>query len=163
MIVLGIDPGLARLGWSIILNELNTQKLITYGCITTSKTEETSQRLLIIYRKLEEIIKQYQPDMVCIEKLFFNTNAKTAFIVGEARGVIKICSLLHNTPVTEFTPLQIKNSIVGYGRADKSQIQNMVKVILKLDKIPEPDDTADAVAIGLAYCYYNKNLAEINK
>lgn len=159
MIILGVDPGLARLGWSIVKNNENKQKLIDYGCITTSQKDDVNKRLLIIYQKLEHIIKKYKPDIACLEKLFFNTNAKTAFIVGEARGVIKICSLLHKIPIMEFTPLQIKSTITGYGRADKNQIQQMVKTLLKLENIPKPDDAADAIAVALSYCFFNQKLA----
>jgi len=93
-----------------------------------------------------------------LENLFFNTNAKTALVVGEARGIIKICAILNKLPITEFTPLQIKNCITGYGRADKQQIQKMVKALLNLDEIPRPDDAADAVAVALTYCFYHQEL-----
>jgi len=157
MKILGIDPGLALTGWAILEKE-DRQKLIKYGCIATSKDKPANQRLLQIYQELQTIIKKYQPQVMAVEKLFFNTNAKTAFAIGEARGVIKICGILHNIPIKEFTPLQIKNSVVGYGRADKKQVQAMVKTILQLDHIPKPDDAADAVAAAITYCSYNPDL-----
>ncbi len=157
MIILGIDPGLATTGWSIIKNDYK-QELLSYGCILTSAKKEQSERLLEIYLAVEKIIKKYRPNVLCLEKLFFNTNVTTAFAVGEARGVIKICAFLHKVPLTEFTPLQIKSSIVGYGRAEKKQVQQMVKMLLHLKQIPKPDDAADAVAAGLTYCFFNHKL-----
>jgi len=157
MIVLGVDPGIALTGWSIIKKE-NKPQLISYGCIKTTKNLSQSKRFLQIYQELEKIIKKYQPQTLCLEKLFFNINVKTALAVSEARGVIKICAILNNLSITEFTPLQIKNCITGYGRAEKKQIQAMVKSLLKLKKIPKPDDAADAVATALTYCFYNQKL-----
>jgi len=157
MIILGIDPGLALTGWGVLNNE-NEPKLVEYGCIKTSKDQDSFQRLLKLYKELQKIIKKYKPEVMAVEKLFFNTNAKTAFSVGEARGVIKICAVLAKVPVTEFTPLQIKNSVVGYGRATKKQVQEMVKVQLSLQKIPKPDDAADAIAVALTHCCYKKEL-----
>ncbi|MBU0618914.1 crossover junction endodeoxyribonuclease RuvC [Patescibacteria group bacterium] len=158
MIVLGIDPGIALTGWGIVKKQAEPQ-LIKYGCIRTKKDQPLNQRLLTLYKELKQIIKQYQPQIACVEKLFFNTNAKTALTVGEARGVIKVCLAFQQLPMVEFTPIQIKNSIVGYGRADKNQVQNMVKALLKLDHIPQPDDAADAIATALTYCFYNPELA----
>ncbi len=157
MIILGIDPGLALTGWGVI-EKKDEPKLIQYGCIKTTAKFTSSQRLLLIFDQLQKIIEQFQPNVVCLEKLFFNTNAKTAMLVSEARGVIKICASLNNLKLVEFTPLQIKTTIVGYGRADKNQIQQMVKILLKLKKIPKPDDAADGIATALTYCFYNKKL-----
>lgn len=153
MIILGIDPGIALAGWAILKQEKKENpQLVDYGCIETKSSQGQDERLLQIFVDLEKVIRKYQPDVLCLEKLFFNTNTKTALIVGEARGVIRICATLNKIPITEFTPLQIKNAIVGYGRADKNQVQQMVKVLLKLKEIPQPDDAADAVAAGLTYC-----------
>jgi crossover junction endodeoxyribonuclease RuvC len=159
MRVLGIDPGLALTGWAVV-DKKNKPKLVDYGCITTRKTSESPKRLEKIFEDLQKIIKKYKPDVLALEKLFFNTNAKTAFMVGEARGVVKICGVLNKIRLEEFTPLQIKNCIVGYGRASKKQIQEMVKVSLGLSKIPKPDDAADAVAVALTYCFTNKMIAK---
>jgi len=162
MLILGIDPGLARTGWAILRKKPQPQ-LIKWGCITTSSKKKSSQRLLETYQELQAIIKVSRPQVVAVEKLFFNTNAKTAFMIGEARGVIKICAELHHLPIIEFTPLQIKNSVVGYGRADKRQVQEMVKTQLGLKEIPRPDDAADAVAVALTYCFYKKKLESDRK
>lgn len=159
MIILGIDPGLAATGWGVISKNKDV-KLINYGCISTDKKTEYNQRLLEIYQKFKTIAKKYQPAVVCIEKIFFNTNAKTALLVGEARGVAKTCAFLNRVELVEFTPLQIKMGITGYGRADKKQIQSMIKTLLKLEEIPQPDDAADAVAVALTYCFFNQNLRE---
>ena len=160
MIVLGLDPGIALTGWGIV-EKKDKPKLVAYGCIRTDKDHSQEERLLEIYQELEAIIKKHQPQAVCLEKLFFNTNVKTAMAVGEARGVMKICAVRKNIPITEFTPLQIKNSITGYGRAPKRQVQEMVKTLLSLDKIPQPDDAADAVAVALTYCFHNKDLERL--
>jgi crossover junction endodeoxyribonuclease RuvC len=160
MIILGIDPGLATTGWSIIKNN-GKQELIAYNCILTSPKKQSSERLLEIYKAVGKIIKKYKPQVLCLEKLFFNTNVTTAFAVGEARGVIKICAFLHKIPLFEFTPLQVKSSIVGYGRAEKKQVQQMVKMLLHLKDIPKPDDAADAVAVALTYCFFNKKLQSL--
>lgn len=157
MVILGIDPGLALTGWSII-EKKQPPRLIAYGCIKTTQDRPQDKRLFQIHQELQKIIKKYQPQMICLEKIFFNTNAKTALVVGEARGVVKICAALNNIPVTEFTPLQIKVCITGYGRAEKKQIQSMTKTLLNLDRIPRPDDAADAIATALTYCFYNEKL-----
>jgi crossover junction endodeoxyribonuclease RuvC len=157
MKILGVDPGLALTGWGLV-EKKNEPRLVEYGCITTSKEKDSQERLLQLFQELQEVLKKYKPDVLALEKLFFNTNAKTAFSVGEARGVIKICSVLNKIPLVEFTPLQIKNSIVGYGRAEKKQIQQMVKVLLNLKEIPKPDDAADAIAVALTFCSYKKQL-----
>lgn len=157
MRILGVDPGLALTGWGIIERK-DEPKLLDYGCIKTFANLTSSQRLLLIFDQFQKIIEHFHPDVICLEKLFFNTNAKTAILVGEARGVIKICTSLNNLKLKEFTPLQIKTTVVGYGRADKNQVQQMVKTLLGLKKIPKPDDAADGIAAALTYCYYNKSL-----
>jgi crossover junction endodeoxyribonuclease RuvC len=157
MIVLGIDPGVALTGWGLVKKAPSPQ-LIKFGCIKTKAGLASEKRLFKIFTDLEKIINQHQPKVVVVEKLFFNTNVKTALSVGEARGVIKLCAVKNSLPLIEFTPLQIKNSITGYGRADKAQIQAMIKTLLNLKTIPRPDDAADAVAVALTYCFYNQNL-----
>jgi len=157
MRVLGIDPGIALTGWAIV-DKKNEPCLVKYGCIKTSKKDPQEKRLLLLYKELDGLIKKYSPDAVCIEKLFFNTNAKTALIVGEARGVVRVCCALNGLMEAEFTPLQIKMCIAGWGRADKKQVQQMIKTTLGLKEIPKPDDAADAVAAALTYCYHNQNL-----
>jgi len=160
MVILGIDPGYALTGWGLVKKEASP-RLIEFGCIKTSPKMASEKRLLKIFESLQEIIDRCRPEIVVVEKLFFNTNAKTALSVGEARGVVKICAVKNSLPIFEFTPLQIKNCITGYGRADKKQIQAMVKTLLGLEEIPHPDDAADAVAVALTYCFYNQNLKKM--
>ena len=117
---------------------------------------EPSERLKQIYNSLTKIIEEYNPDALAVEELFFNTNAKTAFIVGQARGVILLSAAQKNIPIMTYTPLQVKMAITGYGRAEKSQIGQMVKVLLKLKEIPKPDDVTDALAVALTHAFTNK-------
>lgn len=157
MRILGIDPGIALMGWAVLDKE-NEIELKDYGCIETSKLKSNQQRILILFENLNKIIAKYKPQIVVLEKLFFNTNAKTALSIGEARGIVKVSSAINKLPLHEFTPLQIKNTITGYGRATKKQVQEMIKVTLKLKEIPKPDDSADAIAIAYTYCCYNRKL-----
>lgn len=124
---------------------------VDYGAILTYKDMEMSQRLEILYDSLMEIILKYKPDEACIEELYFNNNAKTVILVGEARGVATLACAKGRLKISEYTPLQIKQALVGYGRADKKQVQNMVKAMLNLEKIPKPDDTADALACAVCH------------
>lgn len=154
MIILGIDPGIACLGWAILKSpklkaQCSNLKTVDYGCITTDRKLKTGERLEKIYRELEKIIKKYKPNVISLEKIFFAKNAKTALIIGEVNGVILLLASKKKIRVKEFTPLQVKISLTGYGRADKKQIQKMVKNILKLKNIPRPDDAADALAIAI--------------
>ncbi len=153
MRILGIDPGFATLGYGII--ELNGSrfKTIKYGAITTSTQMNMSERLKKIFFELNELILKYEPQEASIEELFFNKNTKTALLVGQARGVVMVACANKNLQVFEYTPLQIKQALVGYGRAEKKQVQIMVKNILNLNDIPKPDDTADALAA--AVCHAN--------
>ena len=157
MRVMGIDPGVGLTGWAVV-EKTDPPQLVEYGCIETKAGLSQEQRLMQIFDQLGVLIEQYAPEVCCLEKLFFNSNAKTALNVGEARGVMKVCILQHRLPLEEFTPLQVKSALTGYGRADKNQIQQMVKTLLKLDKIPQPDDAADAVAVALTYCFYKPEL-----
>jgi len=154
-IILGIDPGIADTGFGII--ETNNNKLICldYGNIKTKANTDLSERLEILNFKLDKIIKKYKPDKIAIEQLFFCNNAKTALIVGQARGVILLCIKQNKLPILEFTPLQVKQAVSTYGKANKLQVQKMVKLILNLDKIPKPDDAADALAVAI--CALNKS------
>lgn len=156
MRILGIDPGTAIVGWGIVDYDKNNLKLIDYGTILTSKDLEMSERLGIIYDSLNLIIEKYNPNLAAIEELFFNNNAKTIISVGQARGVILLSFSKYKIKFGEYTPLQVKNSISGYGRAYKLQVQNMVKLILKLKEIPKPDDAADAIAIAITHAYSYK-------
>ena len=159
MTILGIDPGLATTGYGII--EIKSQmsnvpvkrdqmSLVDYGCIITEPRFEIAERLEKIYKELKKIIKKYKPSRIAVEELFFAKNVKTAMKVGEARGVILLACREAKIPIFEFTPLQVKLAITGYGRASKSQMQKMVKILLDLEEIPKSDDAADA--LGVAIC-----------
>ncbi len=151
MIILGIDPGLAIVGWGLIESERGRIRPLAYGAITTPAHTSIESRLLIIQRDLEEIVKKYQPTEVAIEELFFTNNITTGIAVAEARGVI-LCTLHRlGVKIFEYTPLQVKQAVVGYGKAEKRQVIAMVTSILKLPKPPKPDDTADAIAIAICH------------
>ncbi len=151
MRILGIDPGLAIVGYSIIECIGNRFKPIEYGCITTDADMLFPHRLQIIYDELLGIIDRYNPEDLAIEELFFNKNVKTAIKVGQARGVEVLAAINKGLEIYEYTPLQIKQAIVGYGRAEKHQVQEMVKMFLNLDEIPRPDDAADALAVAICH------------
>ena len=155
MIILGIDPGIAIVGWGIIdYSGFGTKiKPIAFGAITTNSTEKTEDRILHVYEELTAIIAKYKPECAAVEELFFNTNQKTGIIVAEARGVIILACRQAGLPINEYTPLQIKQAVVGYGRADKHQIIEMVTMFLGLAKPPKPDDTADALAAAICHAY----------
>ena len=166
MVILGIDPGLAIVGWGVI--EYKNSKITTlgYGSIETPAHTPTEDRLVLIYKGVKQLIETYHPDEMAIEELFFNTNITTGIRVAEARGVILMCANLHKVKISEYTPLQVKQAVVGYGRAEKKQVISMVTMILGLDKPPKPDDTADALAIAVCHAhsggsrlakYYNQN------
>ncbi len=154
MTILGVDPGVARTGWGII-EKANSQKLTakSYGCIETQAGLALERRLQIIREELIRIIKKHKPQVLAIEELFFNTNAKTALIVGQARGVVIVTAADLGLDVFSYTPLQVKTAITGYGRAEKGQMGKMVKMLLKLDSIPKPDDTVDALACALTCAF----------
>lgn len=152
---MGIDPGIADTGYGIITSDNNKIIPIAYGSIVTDKKSSLAQRLKQLEQQLKTIILAYKPDIIGIEQLFFNSNAKTIISVGQARGVIILTAAKHQINLKEFTPLQVKQGVTGYGRADKKQIQQMVKTILGLKQIPKPDDAADALAIAI--CAINTN------
>lgn len=156
MRIIGIDPGIARTGWGVVGVENGELKVEKYGCIETSATIPIGERLIALSEQLGQIIDESKPDAVAIEDLFFNTNAKTAFVVGQARGVILLIVAQKQLPMTIYTPLQVKMAVSGYGRAEKNQVGQMVKTILKLPAIPTPDDTADALAIALTHAFSYK-------
>ena len=158
MRILGIDPGTGRMGFGAIDCVGSKMTMVEYGCIETPAHMETSERLVIIFNKVKEIISRTKPDAVAVEKLFFAKNVTTVMSVGEARGVAVLAIALAGAKFAEFTPLQVKQAVTGYGRADKTQIQNMVKAILSLDKIPKPDDAADALAIAITCSTMNNSL-----
>ena len=151
MRILGIDPGYAILGWGVIEKKGNNFKPVAYGAVTTDKDTPMPDRLKHLYNSLMDIIAEYEPEVASIEELFFNNNAKTAILVGQARGVALLACSNSGIDIAEYTPLQINQALVGYGRAEKKQVQMMVKTILNLDEIPKPDDTADALAAGVCH------------
>lgn len=160
MIILGIDPGYAIVGVGVIQFDGNRFRVIDYFAVTTEAKMPFDIRLKIIYDGINEVIEKYHPDHMAIEELFFNDNAKTAIGVGQARGVIVLSAVNHGVKVFEYTPLQVKQAVAGYGRADKTQVQQMTRALLKLNEIPKPDDVADALAIALCHAHsYNENTA----
>ncbi|MFP4660729.1 MAG: crossover junction endodeoxyribonuclease RuvC [Halanaerobiales bacterium] len=151
MLILGIDPGLAIVGYSLIEKKGNKYNVCNYGVIRTPADQLNSKRLQSIYNELIEIINDYKPDEMAVEELFFNKNVKTAIKVGQARGIILLSGAQSGLKVAEYTPLQVKQAVVGYGRAGKNQVQQMVKALLNLKEIPKPDDAADALAVALCH------------
>ena len=162
MRILGIDPGIGRCGWGVIDAQNSKYKVQDFGCIETSSKKEIPDRLKEIYSEISKLIKTHKPDALSIEELFFNTNAKTAFVVGQARGVILLAAAQNNLEIAIYTPLQVKMALTGYGHAEKSQVGKMVKSLLALKEVPKPDDTADALAIALTFAFSNR-LAKLAK
>ena len=153
MRILGIDPGYAIVGYGIIEHSGNKFKTIEYGAVTTKAGEDMFDRLKKIYDDISEIIERVKPDSMAVEELFFNSNQKTVINVAQARGVLGLAAKNNGLPIFEYTPLQVKQAVVGYGRAQKTQIQQMTKVLLNLPEIPKPDDTADALAIAVCHAH----------
>lgn len=167
MLILGIDPGIAIVGWGVVSYEKGTFTTVDYGAIRTESGMPVEDRLAVIHRELYEIIEKYNPECMSIEELFWNTNQKTGIVVAEARGVIVCLARRMGLRIFEYTPLQVKQAVTGYGRADKKQMEMMVTTLLKLSETPKPDDTADALAIAICHAhsgvsgmssYYNKTV-----
>ena len=155
-IILGIDPGIADTGYGLIKNEGGKLTCLAYGSIKTRAGVDLTVRLLFLNCELNKIIKKYRPDLAAIEQLFFNKNVRTALIVGQARGVALLTLKQNNLPVFDFTPAQVKQAVSAYGQASKKQVQKMVKLILNLSVLPQPDDAADALATAI--CALNSHL-----
>lgn len=152
MRIIGIDPGTGILGFGIIeLDAKNKAHLVDAGVIRTPVKEADAVRLATIYKELTAIIKEFKPNIMVVEKLFFAQNVTTAMTVSQARGVVLLCGEQNNLDLFDYTPLQIKQALTGYGRADKNQIQQMVKTILGLKSVPKPDDAADALAVAITH------------
>ena len=164
MIILGIDPGIATVGYGVISYDRSKMQFIDCGIISTPAGIAVEKRLQMVYDGISTLIAAHRPDCVSIEELFFNTNQKTAVNVCQARGVILLAAEKGGVPIFEYTPLQTKTAVVGYGRAEKKQVMEMTKIILKLDKVPRPDDAADALALAIchAYCGASK-LSQVKK
>lgn len=158
MIIMGIDPGTATTGYGIIKKEVQKHTLIKYGCILTPAKTPLCDRLDTIFDELSELIEEFRPDQIAVEELFFAANSKTAIAVSQARGVILLAGKKKGLPVHEYTPLEVKMALTGYGRADKNQIQQMVKTLLGLKDIPKPDDAADALAIAICHANSIRNM-----
>lgn len=161
MRILGIDPGFAITGYSIIEYIGNKFTLIESGAITTKAKTSFQLRLTILFDELDSIIKKYKPDAMAVEELFFNQNIKTAINVAQARGIVLVVGCKNNVPTFEYTPLQVKQAVVGYGRAEKKQVQQMVKAILKVQEIPKLDDITDSMAIGICHAHSAKYAEKI--
>ncbi len=157
MIIVGFDPGIATLGYGVIKTEKGLKpQMIDYGIVSTPKEENLAVRLAMLEKGIKQIIEKFKPDEIAVEELFFAKNVKTGIAVAHARGVILLTAIKECGKLFEYTPLQIKQALTGYGRADKNQIQQMVKSMLGLKGIPRPDDAADALAVALCHSQTNK-------
>jgi crossover junction endodeoxyribonuclease RuvC len=159
MIALGIDPGIATTGYGVVREDEGGQIVaLAYGALSTPKTDSLPERLLSLRRQLMKLIEEWRPAESAVEALFFATNLKTAMIVGQARGVILVTLHEAGVPIAEYTPLQVKQAITGYGQADKKQMQLTMQMLLTLDKLPKPDDAADALAIAVTHLHASRYL-----
>lgn len=156
MLVLGIDPGLAITGYGLVDGDGSELKPIAYGVLRTPANTPIPDRLCQLHAELLALLAQYRPDAAAVEELFFSTNARTAIMVGEARGVALLALAQAGLPIGEYTPLQVKQSVTGYGQADKRQVQQMVRILLDLDDIPRPDDAADALAVAVCHLHSSR-------
>lgn len=153
MRILGIDPGIGRMGWGVVEVQGGKVNAVDYGCIETPKEDALEKRIEALYATLSTIVAAHKPESLSIESLFFNKNVTTAIAVGQARGIVLLVAAQHKMTVTSYTPQQVKIGITGYGRADKKQVGQMIKMVLKLQTIPKPDDTADALAIAVTHAF----------
>jgi crossover junction endodeoxyribonuclease RuvC len=153
MLVVGIDPGTATTGYGLVREIPDGIQLVAYGVISTSSDQPMEKRLLTIHQDLCQIISLHQPDSSAVEKLFFQRNVSTAMTVGQARGVVLLALAAAKIPVSEYTPMEVKQAVAGYGGADKNQVQQMVKALLEMDEIPRPDDAADALAVAICHIH----------
>ena len=159
MLILGVDPGYGRLGWGLI----DEEKMINCGCLETSKSLSESRRLAQLFDDLTKLLKKFKPQAIAVEELFFFKNQTTVIKVAQARGIILLAAEKLNISSFSYSPLQVKMAVTGYGRAEKAQVQQMVKAILKLSSIPRPDDVADALAVALTHSFTHKLKANILK
>ena len=157
MRILGIDPGIAIVGYGVIDSEREKMRLVAMGASRTPTGIPVEKRVEMVYDDICEIIDTYKPDCMSVEELFFNTNQKTAIAVAQARGVILLSAMKKNVDFFEYTPLQVKQSVVGYGRAEKAQVMEMVKIMLSLEKVPKLDDTADALALAICHAHASQS------
>ncbi len=159
MVILGIDPGYAITGYGVVSYEKNHFSVLDYGAITTKAHTPFEQRLLTLHQQLDAVISRFHPDVMAIEELFFQRNTTTAIGTAQARGVLILSAAEANIPVYEYTPMQIKQAVTGYGRADKNQVSTMVKMLLHLEEMPKPDDVTDALAIAICQAHTGVNSA----
>lgn len=163
MIILGIDPGIAIVGVGVVEYTSNKFRVLYYDAVTTRAHTPLEERIVSVYEGVGTLMDTFQPDALSMEELFFNNNAKTAFAVGQARGVILLAAAKRHIPIFSYTPLQVKQAITGYGRADKKQVQQMVKSFLNLRAVPKPDDVADALAMAVCHAHSYGYNALLNK
>lgn len=161
MVILGIDPGYAIVGWGVVEYSHSKFRVLGYGAITTEAKTPFPERLQIIYNDMCYLFDKYKPEAMSMEKLFYNSNQKTVIDVAQARGVITLAAQMYGKDIFEYTPLQVKQSVTGYGRAEKKQVMEMTKSILGLKEVPKPDDTADALA--MAICHGHVSGSAINR
>lgn len=160
MKIFGVDPGTARVGWGVIEENAGKITVLNFGCVETQPTSKPEIRLKQIFDSVSSLLRKEKPDVMALEELFFATNAKTVIPVAEARGTVLLCAAAHNAPVVSYTPLVVKQTITGNGRADKLQVQRMVMRLLNLSQVPKPDDTADALAVALTHAYSYRTKAK---
>lgn len=163
MRILGIDPGTAIMGYGVLDKQGNHFKLVTYGCVRTPPHTPLPERLMCIHEELSQVIEKYRPDTMGVEELFFCKNVTTAISVGHARGVVLLLGKIYQMSIGEYTPLQVKLGVTGYGKAEKKQVQEMVKIILNMKDIPRPDDAADALAVAICHGQSSGRLGQIMK
>jgi crossover junction endodeoxyribonuclease RuvC len=150
---LGVDPGTAIMGYGVVERVGSSLRALEFGALTTPSAEPMPRRLLSLYTRLTALIDAHRPGALAVEELFFNRNVRTAIPVGQARGIVLLSAAQANVPVFEYTPLQVKDAVVGYGRATKDQVQQMIRTLLDLDVVPRPDDAADALAIAICHMH----------
>ncbi|MBI4457191.1 MAG: crossover junction endodeoxyribonuclease RuvC [Acidobacteria bacterium] len=153
MIILGVDPGSRVTGYGVVRTDGGRHECLTYGCIRRARVQDLPHSLRNIYDTLNSVLAEYRPDVIAVESLFHAANAKSALVLGHARGIILLCAATHDIPLHEYSPLEIKKAVVGYGRAEKAQLQQMAKLLLGLKQIPEPHDAADALAIAVCHAH----------
>ena len=163
MRILGIDPGIAIVGFGFIDKQGNKVTPVQYGCIQTEAHTPEEERLMHVYEAIVQLIDKYKPDAVAFEKLFFNRNVTTAMLVSQARGVLVLAAAQKGLPIAEYTPMQVKQAIVGYGKAEKRQVQEMTRMFLKLQAIPKPDDVADALSVAICHAHSYTLNSKINE
>ena len=159
MIVLGVDPGTAVTGYGVVERIDGRLRAVDFGTLETPAAHELPQRLLAIHQGLEALIESHQPDLVAVERLFFNRNVQSAFAVGQARGAVLLTAAQHGLPVFEYGPHEVKMAVTGHGRAGKDQVQRMVQIVLGMASLPRPDDAADALAVAICLVHIHRPAA----